>query len=359
MYKSIDKWLPSLVVKRVPALTEGKKSVFISICDHFEPFHQTHGDKSVALYRMKRWIDEFPRVQGDSLDCIGRQPRHTFFYPIEQYDKDIVSLLEEMCRNGFGETEVHLHHDGDNYNSLVDKLKLGKENLSNHHLLPIDKDSNVGFAFIHGNWAITNSHPDGKHCGVENEISALINSGCYADFTMPSAPDPCQSRIINSIYCADDTSPSRSHDLGHAVCKGISIPSNHLLFIQGPLNLNWENRKFAILPRIENSDLTLTNPPNLDRFKLWVNTNIHIYGKPDWIFVKLHTHGCNPRNIDMHLGGIMKNFYGELTEYCNLHPDLDLYFVTAREMANLVYATIDNVQCEPKHYLDYIYKSLL
>ena len=41
--------------------------------------------------------------------------------------------------------------------------------------------------------------------------------------------------------------------------------------VQGPLNLNWKRRKAGVLPRLENGDLTEANPPNLDRFQLWLS----------------------------------------------------------------------------------------
>ena len=39
---------------------------------------------------------------------------------------------------------------------------------------------------------------------VNNELEILRDTGCYADFTMPSAPHPTQTWKINSIYSASD-----------------------------------------------------------------------------------------------------------------------------------------------------------
>ncbi|MEJ7636728.1 MAG: hypothetical protein WKF75_01760 [Singulisphaera sp.] len=50
---------------------------------------------------------------------------------------------------------------------------------------------------------------------VNNEIDVLRETGCYADFTLPSAPSPTQTRQINSIYYAsDDPRRPKSHDRG-------------------------------------------------------------------------------------------------------------------------------------------------
>ncbi|MBK8740376.1 MAG: hypothetical protein IPM02_13005 [Betaproteobacteria bacterium] len=71
------------------------------------------------------------------------------------------------------------------------------------------------FAFIHGNWCLDNSRRDGRWCGVNNELRVLGELGCYADFTLPSAPSDTQTRKINSIYYAnDDSTHPKSHDDG-------------------------------------------------------------------------------------------------------------------------------------------------
>ena len=45
---------------------------------------------------------------------------------------------------------------------------------------------------------------DGRYCGVNDELTVLRETGCYADFTMPAAPDVSQTRTINAIYYAAD-----------------------------------------------------------------------------------------------------------------------------------------------------------
>ncbi len=73
----------------------------------------------------------------------------------------------------------------------------------------------LAYGFVHGNWALDNSHPEGRACGVNDELTILRETGCFADFTMPSAPSPTQTRKINSIYYAvDDPGKPKSHDWG-------------------------------------------------------------------------------------------------------------------------------------------------
>ncbi|WP_442975509.1 hypothetical protein, partial [Salmonella enterica] len=87
------------------------------------------------------------------------------------------------------------------------------------------------WGFIHGNWALDNSHPNGWCCGIDNELIVLREEGCYVDYTLPAAPDPCQTRTINQIYyAADDPTKPKSHDTGVRVKVG-GQPSGDLMII--------------------------------------------------------------------------------------------------------------------------------
>ncbi|WP_197472948.1 hypothetical protein, partial [Oleiphilus sp. HI0123] len=103
----------------------------------------------------------------------------------------------------------------------------------------------LAYGFIHGNWTLDNCHPEGLHCGVNDELLVLKATGCYADFTLPSAPSPTQTSTVNSIYYAtDDPDKPKSHDKGVDVEVG-KPASGDLMIIQGPLCLNWKKRKFG------------------------------------------------------------------------------------------------------------------
>ncbi len=98
----------------------------------------------------------------------------------------------------------------------------------------------------------------------------LAEQGCYADFTLPAAPDPCQTRTINQIYYASSTAGQRkSHDRGVRVRVG-GRTEGDLMIIQGPLGFMWSMPKFGLLPRIENSDVRTSSPPTPARIDAWV-----------------------------------------------------------------------------------------
>ncbi len=276
--------------------------------------------------------------------------------------------MADLCRLSGGETEIHLHHRDDTAETLRAKLERGKEDFLRHNLLNRDERGAVRYGFIHGNWALDNSHPEGRACGVSNELGILKATGCYADFTLPSAPCRTQTRTINSLYYAQDTPEPKSHDTGvpsrlRSQSNGQPLPHadavDSLLLVQGPLGLNWERRKFGFLPRIENADLTGANPPTPDRMRLWLRLNIHVQGRPDWLFIKLHTHGAIPRNSGMFLGEPMRQFHRHLMDNYKDTSRFHLHYVTAREMVNILHAAEDGRDGDPGQYRNYRFRSLI
>lgn len=356
MYKALDLWLPSYLRRARYVKPAGTIDVMIAVCDHFEPLHGA--DKKIALERILRWKNEYPKLIQSFPDADQCYPRHTFFYPIEQYDKDVVGELAELCQLCGGEVEIHLHHDRDTAEGLREKLERSKSDFARHGLLSKDEAGNLRYGFIHGNWALDNSHPQGRGCGVNDELDVLKQTGCYADFTLPSAPSPTQTRIINSIYYAADTPEPKSHDSGilAKVKNDLEPRSDDLLLVQGPLGLNWEHRKFKIFPKIENGEITGANPPRPDRMKLWMKLGIHVQSQPNWLFIKLHTHGGIPQNMKTLLGDSMRRFYEYLLNNYNDGKKFRLHFVTAREMVNIVHAAEDDHSGNAGQFRNHRYK---
>lgn len=340
--RNMQYWLPSYLwpAQATPAVSsEDVVDVFLAICDHWEPecYGATHRQ---ALDRVNRWREEYPRLFEQFRDVNGRPPQYSFFYPQDEYRPEYLDGIRPLCEEGFGDVEVHLHHESDTAEQLAEKLLTFKETLYHQHgLLRRDPITNeIVYGFIHGNWALCNSRPDGYCCGVDQELQVLMNTGCYADFTLPSAPSDTQTRIINSIYYAQDIPDQRkSHNHGIRARVGQDPLKDHLLMIQGPLTLDWANRKFGLLPRIENGDLHGHRAGSKHRMNLWLNSGVVVAGQPNWRFVKLHTHGCKEENIDTLLGEPMQQFYREIESLQRERPNLRFHFVTAWEMAQLVH----------------------
>jgi hypothetical protein len=325
--------------KRRVGQSEGHVHALICIADHFEPGNDG-ASPEIAMARVRRWVEAYPKLFGDFRDSDGFPPRHTFFYPVEQYTPEHLDLVADLCRAGFGEVEVHLHHDDDTAEGLRATLLNAKESLWRRHgLLSKDKESGeLVYGFIHGNWALDNSRSDGRWCGVNNELDVLRETGCYADFTLPSAPSATQTRKINSIYYAnDDPLRPKSHDWGIDV--GVEPPPlNALMMIQGPLLLDWRNRRWGLIPRIENGCLQGNQPPTSERLALWLRARVQIPRRPDWYFIKLHTHGAPESNQRVLLGEPMIKFHRMLARRSQQDPRFHFHYVTAREMYNLARA---------------------
>lgn len=358
MMRGADRWLLPLLARHTALASGQVRHVFLAICDHFEPLH--HTDEQGALARLERWAKDYPRMAARVRDSSNRGPRHTFFYPIEQYDAEQVSRIADICAATGSEIEVQLHHDGDTETTLIEQIQRGVENLRQHGCLATDPDGKVRFGFVHGNWALCNSRPDGRWCGVPTEVSTLRRLGCYGDFTFPSAPSPTQPRSVNQIgYARECGSAAALSSLSQAragATAKLRSEQDHLLLIQGPLALNWSRRKWGVLPRLENADLTAANPPSASRLKLWIEQQVQVLGRPDWLFIKLHCHGAVPENASTLLGNPMHEFNDCFTGEFARSLGTQVHYVTAREMANLVHAAEDQVSLPPAECFNYWFK---
>jgi hypothetical protein len=340
--RGLDRWLVPYILgtgrRRLPRPGE-PVHLLLCLADHYEP-KLGRVPPAQAGARVARWIREYPVHFGGFRDSDGRPPRHTFFYPVEEYEPEYLDALTALCRAGFGEVEVHLHHDHDTADGLREKLEAFKTVLDERHgLLSRRRDTGeLGYGFIHGNWALDNSLPGGRWCGVNNELDVLRETGCYADFTLPAAPSQAQTRKINSIYYAvDDPDRPKSHNWGPDVGAG-PAPANGLMLVQGPLLLDWGRRKWGLTPRVENACLQGSQPPSADRLRLWLKARVQVRGRPDWFFVKLHTHGAKEANLGVLLGEPMVRFHAALAELAGHDPNFQFHYVTAREMYNLARA---------------------
>lgn len=344
MVKAFDKWLLPWLRQSLRSSNAPVTDVMLAVCDHFEPFHRS--DKDGAMRRMKAWQDSLPGITAAAVDHDGSGPRHTFFYPIEQYDPDVIQSLTSLCQRTRNEVEIHLHHDNDTAENLIRVLDQGKADLRRHGLLGASPLGGAAFGFIHGNWALDDSDPQGKGCGVRGELAILKKAGCYADLTMPSAPHRTQAPMVNQLYYSQSSVEGCSHHRG--VCasaigstsKNLRDRDDWLLLVQGPLGLDWRRRKWGLLPRIENADITSANPPTTQRAAGWINAGISVTGAEGWRFVKLHTHGGPERNHAALIGEARRKFHQELGELAS-RSGFRLHYVSAREMVNILHAAED------------------
>jgi hypothetical protein len=333
--KHIDRWLFAYLrqVAWPAAAPSGTIDILVCVADHYEPAW-LGASLDVQRRRVDEWVEKLPALCDRHRDSDGCGYRHSFFFPAEEYQPDHLDKLAHLCRQGFGDVEVHLHHDRDTAENLRRSLLQFTSTLHERHglLRKSDETGQIEYAFIHGNWALDNSMPDGSGCGVNDEITVLRDTGCYLDMTFPSAPSPNQPPTINSIYYAtDDPRRPNSHAVGVPVRAG-AAPVGDLMLIQGPLTLNWRSRVKGIAPRIENGELTGDNPPTPERADLWIRQGIHVANQPNWVFVKLHTHGAQESNAGVMFGAEFDRTLSHLERRYNDGVRYRLHYVTAREM---------------------------
>jgi hypothetical protein len=338
--------------RRVPAGTP--VDLLFCIADHFEPGHGEPGI-DVERRRMDAWMERYPAIAANVRDADGRPPRHSFFFPAEVYRAEHLDRLGELCRAGLGEVEVHLHHDNDTPAQLDRTLSEFTRTLRERHgCLSAHPDGRPAWAFVHGNWALDNSRPDGRWCGVNDEISVLQRTGCFADFTFPSAPDISQTSTVNTIYYAlDDPRAPKSHDTGTPLRVGQPAPEGGFLIVQGPLGFDQRRRRFGVLPGLENAAVDGSNPPTVARFRDWVDTAIGVLGRPEWVVIKVHTHGAIEKNAKVLLGPAMERFHADLRTHFNDGQRFRLHYVTAREVVNIVLAAEAGHGGNPHAYRDF------
>lgn len=349
-------WLPGYLRNRRECEADPAGPIHVMFCfvDHFEPAWKRPGAE-VEARRVSRWCREYPAMAQQFRDADGVHPRHTFFFPEEEYREDHLVALSDLCAKGLGEIEVHLHHDQDTAEGLRAKLLPFVDLLHTRHgALPVDPATGrVVWGFIHGNWCLDNSRPDGRWCGVNNELIVLKECGCYADFTMPSAPSDTQTAMVNSLYYAtDDPLRPKSHDRGVPVSVG-GAPRGDLLLVQGVLGFDWSSRKFGVLPRIENSDVRAGQPPTPARVDQWVRLAPRVRGRPEWRFIKVHTHGAPENQAEVLLGPAIRRMHAHLTQRYNDGRNFLLHYVSARETYNIIKAAEAGHGGDPNDYRNF------
>jgi hypothetical protein len=315
--------------------------------------------QDVQQERLDRWCRQIPKALGEWRDFDGFPFRHTYFYPAEQYHSEIIEQLARHCSDGWGEIEIHLHHGTDRADTpenTRETLIKFRDILASHGTLSrLRGQRDPCYAFVHGNFALANSD-NGRNCGVDAELKILAETGCFADFTLPAAPNPAQISKINSLYeCGRPLEERAPHRQGKDLCVG-QPPQIFPLIVQGPLMWDFSRRKKGLpYPAIENSELSTLHPPTLARLELWRRAAITVLGRPDWFFVKLHCHGMDPRDEDAMFGERMRGFLSELVEGAKTDGNYKVHFTTAREMVNIILAACDGRTGNPGDYRDYRY----
>ena len=321
----------------------GPIHVFVLFTDHFEPPHEWHS---------RRWAAAYIEMASRHRDADGRHPQHTFFFPIEQPHDLKMHELVRLVSLGLGEVEVHLHHNFDTPEGLEQKIRDG---LAYFERFGFSKtvDGQTRFAFVHGLSGLDNSNGDSK-CGVDRELELLHKMGCFADYTFPSVWEDAQPPFVNSIYEALDDDGPKSY---RQRLPSPSLGTGDLTIFQGPLLLVPSWNPMRLFLEVEDGNIHAAKPTTPERVDRWIRANVHLPGRPDWIFVKLFGHTAS---TDADLYELMgPNYDGALSYLEQRYNDGEhyvLHYVTAREAYNLARAAAAGVTGAPSDYYDWIVK---
>jgi len=351
-------WRSGELLRRASGKNKTQHLIFV-VANHFEPGWSTSGvlDLDTQLTRLEEWCGMARRIGDAVRDFDGTPFQHTNFYPAEQYHPKLLEMLSDLQRDGFGEVEIHLHHgvgQPDNADNLRKVMVEFRDILAHEHgcLSYETGSSKPKYAFVHGNLALANSM-GGRCCGVDSEMQILAETGCYADFTLPAAPEQSQVPRINAIYqCAHPLHERAPHRTGPGVRVGTQ--TKEPVIFTGPLIFDWSRRRAGLpVPRIDAGVIAANYPPTYERLQRWRNASISVSGKPEWIFIKLSCHGFIPEDRDITIGDPMRRFLETALEQADKSGTFKIHFASAREAFNLVQAAVDQQEGEPGAYRDY------
>jgi hypothetical protein len=346
-------WLPHHLLRHRPFDARRLPSntpidLLVLMVDHFEPIRTLRGpgdqEAGVAAAAVREWCQKYERVASRYQDHDGRPPQYTWFYAADFVDFAALQALSASAFRGFGEVEFHLHHGHDTEETFTAKLQAGLDWFNRAGAMQTaEPQPRQRFAYIAGDWSLDNGTFDDSKSGCNTELGALRRTGCYADFTYPALGSRAQPRKTNAIYYATDCPRPKSHDWGTDVAAG-RPPSGDLMLFQGPLVIDWRTGKF------EDGSLERDSSPSPDRLACWLKANVHVRGRPEWVFVKLFTHGI--QNRETVLGPAMDTMLAAMAERWN-RPPFRLHFVTAREAYNIVKAAEAGLSGNPNEFRDY------
>jgi hypothetical protein len=335
------------------------------VANHFEPAWSAGGewlDPTAQRVRLEAWCEQATRIGRAVRDSDGVPFRHTYFYPAEQYHAPLLERLAELQGEGFGEVEVHLHHGGEQPDTAANlrcRLQRFRDALAGkHHCLSRwDGAGLPRYAFVHGDLALANS-AGGRACGVDSEMQILAETGCYADLTLPSAPDRTQVPRFNAIYeCGRPLDQRLPHRSGPNLRVGVR-PTLPMLFT-GPLVFRWRRVRGLPRPQIDGGSLSVGYPLDLPRLHRWRSARIRVTGRPEWIFIKLSCHGFFVGEQERTIGEPMRRFLEEARDYGERSGQFTIHFATAREAFNMMMAAVDGHRGEPGHFREYRLRTIM
>ena len=338
-------WLPDYFRKITAASPQPQSPVHILFyfTDHFEPAEHRE--------RVLQWESEYPKLANRHRDSAGRPLQHGWFFPGEQPNDEYMQRLRNLVAAGYGEVELHYHHNHDTDDSIRAKYQKAIAWFQQFGFLKTLRGG-THFAFIHGNWALDNSVA--AWCGSNHELRILRDLGGFADYTFPAIWTTAQPAIVNSVYEATDDDGPKSYNRGEYVRVGRE-PAGDLMILEGPLRILPSRSVKHLFWDVEDGNIHHAVPLSNQRVDAWVKANVHVEGRPEWVFVKVHGHMAETQQeVDDMFNGAFDRAMYYLEKRYNDGKNYVLHYVTAREAYNIARAAAAGRTGDPGQYLDYV-----
>ena len=181
------------------------------------------------------------------------------------------------------------------------------------------------FGYVAGNSALDNGAGDDSLSGCDTEISASRRR-LLRRLHLPIARLAGPAAEGQRPLLRHRGRSAESYNDGVDVEVGRK-PSGDLMIFQGPVAIDWQMGGF------EEGALENSSPPHPRRLAGLLAGNVHVAGRPEWIFVKTHTHAM--QNRASFLSDDMDAMYEAMETWWN-RPPFRLHYVTAREAYNIV-----------------------
>ena len=110
--RNIDIWFAAYVKDRYSVkagVKVAEKTIYVCLADHFEPYFGNVSPEEARLL-VERWDRSYRAAAAGHVDSFGNPPKHSYFYPIEEYDADLFSKIYNYGYS-FDETIQKLEND--------------------------------------------------------------------------------------------------------------------------------------------------------------------------------------------------------------------------------------------------------